>query len=259
MESKDVLRMENAGKKYRGSNVWALKDFNLTCGSHEITALIGINGAGKTTTLRLAASTLKPSEGIISINSRYAHRSRAGILFGGTSGLYKRLTGRENILYFAQLNGIKKETAEKTLQKLSRWLNLYEFLDIRAGKFSTGMLQRTLLARGLIHDPPLLLLDEPANGLDPRAAESIYSFISACRDEGKTVIFSTHNLHAAQRLSDRIVLLHKGKCIAAGTCEDFAHKAGLPGDRILEDSFFALTSPDSADMAEAHTGGKQCR
>ncbi len=257
MESKDVLRMENVGKKYRGSSVWALKDFNLTCISHEITALIGINGAGKTTTLRLAASTLKPSEGTISMNSSYSHRSRAGILFGGTSGLYKRLTARENILYFAQLNGINKKTAEKTLQKLSRWLNLDDFLDIRAGKFSTGMLQRTLLARGLIHDPPLLLLDEPASGLDPRAAESIYSFISACRNEGKTVIFSTHNLHAAQRLSDRIVLLHKGKCISAGTCEDVAHTAGLPGESSLEDSFFALTSPEYGDKTEVYTGTKQ--
>ena len=248
----NVLVTNNLGKKYPGSDCWALRDLNLTCARGEITALTGINGAGKTTTLRLIASTLKPSTGEVHINGRPAeHRSgesrrQIGILFGGISGLYKRLTARENILYFARLNGLSIMEAEQNLKKLSTWLKLDGFLDTRADRFSTGMRQRTIIARAIIHDPPLLLLDEPATGLDPRAAENIYTFISECREEGKTVIFSSHNLGASEKLSDKIVLLDKGGVAAAGRSAEIAAIAGLPATASLEESFFSLIKEEES-------------
>ena len=136
--------------------------------------------------------------------------------------------------------------AEKNLKKLSAWLKLDGFLDTRADRFSTGMRQRTIIARAIIHDPPLLLLDEPATGLDPRAAENIYTFILECRKEGKTVIFSSHNLGAAEKLSDKIVLLDKGGVAAAGSSAEIAAAAGLSATASLEESFFSLIKEEES-------------
>jgi sodium transport system ATP-binding protein len=138
-------------------------------------------------------------------------RRSTGILFGLQSGLYERLSAKENIGYFARLNGIQKEVFDTRLKEISALLDMSEFLDRRSSDFSTGMRQKTLIARAIIHRPKLLLLDEPTNGLDLRASENIFQFIKTYAEGGGTVLFSSHQIEAVSALSDRVAVLHKGE------------------------------------------------
>ena len=203
--------------------------------------LLGENGAGKTTTLRMLATMLTPTEGDAEIcghgilTAPSAVRRSVGILFGGSGGLYERLTGRENILYFARLNGLSPGAAERNLREISLLLDMENLLDLRAGSFSAGMRQKAIIARSIIHNPALLLLDEPATGLDAVAARSIYTFIRRCRDLGKTVVFSSHDLQAVERISDTVLVLHRGSLAAESTPKGISYRGSF------EEGFIRLT------------------
>ncbi len=230
--------MEKVGKKFKGSDRWAVQDLSFQAEAGEIIGLIGENGAGKSTLLRMLATMLKPSAGRISMAGydTQTHpgqvRRIMGILFGQHSGLYERLSARENILYFARLNGLSRQEGESRMAELSSLLEMDDFLDRRAGTFSTGMRQKTLIARSIIHNPEVLLLDEPSTGLDVSSARSIHNFIKWCRDDNRTVVFSSHDLNVVQQISDRVLLLHKGRLQVCGTPLEIA------GTGSLEEYFF---------------------
>jgi sodium transport system ATP-binding protein len=235
-----LIEAVGLSKQFKGSDIWAVKDLSFQAGSGEIIGLIGENGAGKSTMLRMLATMLKPSSGKVSIdgydtihNPGEVRRS-IGILFGQQSGLYERLSARENILYFADLNGLPYVAARRKLSEISSLLDMKEFLDRPAGTFSTGMRQKTLIARSIIHNPKVLMLDEPATGLDVTSARNIHSFISWCKELNKTVIFSSHDLGVVERLSDRVLLLHKGSLMGIGTPSELA------GKETLEEHFFQV-------------------
>jgi sodium transport system ATP-binding protein len=154
-------------------------------------------------------------------------RQSVGVLFGGTSSLYDRLSAAENILYFARLNGLEPQEGEARLAELSNLFEMGSFLHRRAGTFSTGMRQRCLIARAIIHDPAVLLLDEPATGLDFSTRRSIYAFILQQKELGKTILFSSHDLNAVEEICDSLLVLHEGRLAAQGSPAALRKKGSL--------------------------------
>ncbi len=192
--------------------------------------MLGENGAGKTTTLRMLATMLKITEGEALINghdvSKEADKVRGeiGILFGGEVGLYDRLTARENIKYFAELNGMSKEETNKSIEELAKNLDMTEYLDRRVGKFSRGMKQKVAIARSIVHNPSVVLFDEPTIGLDVTSAKIVQDFILKCKSDGRTIIFSSHTIPEVEKLCDRIVIIHKGKIVEEGKLKELEEK-----------------------------------
>jgi len=188
----------------------------------QIYGLLGANGAGKTTALRMLATLLKPSSGSATVAGfdvvREPERVRAQVGFlAASTALYGRLTGREFIAYFGRLNGLSQAEIDMRTLRLVEELDMQEFIDRRIEKFSTGMKQRVSIARTLIHDPAVMIFDEPTLGLDVLAARTIVRFIRECRSRGKTVIYSTHVMSEVEKLCDIIGIVHGGKLLAEGT------------------------------------------
>lgn len=191
----------------------------------QIYGLLGANGAGKTTTLRLLATLLKPTAGSAEVAGydivRDPEKVRAHVGFlAASTALYGRLTAREVITYFGRLNGLAAAEVEARIKRLADELDMHEFLDRRCEKFSTGMKQKTSIARTLIHDPAVMIFDEPTLGLDVMTARSIVRFVRDCRSRGKTVIYSTHVMSEVEKLCDVIGIIHGGRLLAEGTLAD---------------------------------------
>jgi sodium transport system ATP-binding protein len=225
VQGKDMIAAtqlcKNFHDKKRG-DIRAVGNVSFTCKPGEIYGLLGANGAGKTTTLRILATILAPSSGTAVVAGfdviREPQKVRAHVGFLSTAtALYDRLTAAETVEYFGQLFGLDSATIARRTTELFKALDMEEFRDRRCAKLSTGMKQKVSIARTLIHDPPVMIFDEPTNGLDVMAARSITDFIRQCRDRGKTVIFSTHVMSEAEKLCDRIGIIHGGKMRAEGT------------------------------------------
>ena len=184
--------------------------------------LLGVKGAGKTTTLRMLATILKPSEGTARVAGydivREPEKVRQNIGFLSTAtALYGRLTAREMVEYFGRLHGLDEVSLRRSVDALFTRLEMNGFRDRRCDNLSTGMKQKVSVARTLVHDPPVMIFDEPTSGLDVITARSIIGFIRECRERGKTVVFSTHVMTEAEKLCDRIGILHNGRLLAEGT------------------------------------------
>jgi sodium transport system ATP-binding protein len=227
--------------KKRGE-IRAADDISFRVEPGQIYGLLGANGAGKTTTLRLLATLLRPTAGSATIAGfdveREARRVRANVGFlAASTALYGRLTAREMIAYFGQLNGLSDAAISTRTQGLADELDMHEFLDRRCDKFSTGMKQKTSIARTLIHDPAVMIFDEPTLGLDVMTARAIVKFVRDCRTRGKTVIYSTHVMSEVEKLCDTIGIIHDGKLLAEGTL------AGLRaryGEQDMEEIFVKI-------------------
>ncbi|MEO7597893.1 MAG: ATP-binding cassette domain-containing protein [Opitutus sp.] len=188
----------------------------------KIYGLLGANGAGKTTTLRVLATLLRPTSGTATIAGfdveRDPEKVRAQVGFlAASTALYGRLTAREMIAYFGQLNGMSGSQLKARIQLLADQLDMHEFLDRRCEKFSTGMKQKTSIARTLVHDPAVMIFDEPTLGLDIMTSRSIVKFVRDCRDRGKTVIYSTHIMSEVVKLCDVVGIIHDGRLLEEGT------------------------------------------
>lgn len=236
-----MLELRNLSKKFGG--VSAVDNLSLTIAKGEIFGLLGENGAGKTTTLRMLATMLKPTSGTALLAGKdivkdpEAVRSRVGILFGGESGLYDRLTVAENIQYFGELNDIPVKEIKQRIQFLADTFEMLDFLDKRAGKLSKGMRQKAAFARSIIHNPDILLLDEPTSGLDVSAMRNVQDFIKQQKNQGKTIIFSSHTMSEVEKLCDKVAIIHKGKLVAIGSLNDLRKKHGTDN---LEEIFMGL-------------------
>lgn len=188
----------------------------------QIYGLLGANGAGKTTTLRLLATLLQPTSGDATVAGfdvvREPEQVRAQVGFlAASTALYARLTAREMIAYFGRLHGMDDATLKTRIAELASQLGMDEFLDRRCDKLSTGMKQKTSIARTLVHDPAVMIFDEPTLGLDVMTARTIVRFVRECRDRGKTVIYSTHVMSEAEKLCDVVGIIHDGRLRAEGT------------------------------------------
>jgi sodium transport system ATP-binding protein len=224
--------------KKRGA-VCAVDGVSFSCKPGEIYGLLGANGAGKTTTLRILATILAPTEGTAVVAGHDVTkepqkvRSSVGFLSTATA-LYGRLSAREMVQYFGRLHGLEEQALQRRIGELFDRLEMNDFRDRRCDKLSTGMKQKVSIARTLVHDPSVMIFDEPTVGLDVMAARAIVRFIRECRDSGKTVIFSTHVMSEAEKLCDHIGIIHGGKLLAEGTLSELRERSSL---RDLEDIF----------------------
>lgn len=232
-----MIQVENISKTFalnkkqrrelavRTDYILALKNVSFECKPGRIFSLLGPNGAGKTTLLRLVATILKPSEGSIrvsgfdTVSQDSEVRKKIGFLTGST-GLYERLTTEELIKYFADLYGVDKLTFERRKKDLFDLLNI-DFAKKRIGQLSTGMKQKVSIVRTMIHDPEVVVFDEPTAGLDVIAAKNIIDLIRQCKNDQKTVIFSSHIMSEVDLLSDDLAILHKGSLCFNGTMDQF--------------------------------------
>lgn len=210
-----------------------LRGVSITCPEGQTTGLIGPNGAGKTTLLRILATLLQPDSGEASIGglslADKAQQVRGKISFlTHTAELYRRLTVRETLTFFADLHQLPKDFFQVQLARLSKELDLKDFLDRRGDRLSTGMKQRAALARAILHDPPVLILDEPTNGLDIVATQRILQFLRQRQREGKTILFSSHHLAEIEELSQQVLFLRDGRIVAQGTPEEILQSTGQP-------------------------------
>ncbi|MBS0631373.1 MAG: ATP-binding cassette domain-containing protein [Verrucomicrobia bacterium] len=207
--------------KKRGE-IHAVENVTFRVESGQIYGLLGANGAGKTTTLRMLATLLQPTAGTVTVAGfdavREPEKVRANVGFlAASTALYARLTAREMITYFGRLNGMTDAAIRGRIAQLSAELDMDEFLDRRCDKFSTGMKQKTSIARTLVHDPAVMIFDEPTLGLDVMTARAIVKFVRQCKERGKTVIYSTHVMSEVEKLCDVVGVIHDGRLMAEGT------------------------------------------
>lgn len=231
--------------KKRGE-IRAVDDVSFRVAPGQIYCLLGANGAGKTTLLRLLATLLRPTGGGATVAGfdveREPRRVRASVGFlAASTALYGRLTARETIAYFGRLNGLDDAAIRARTLRLAGELGMHEFLDRRVEKISTGMKQKVSIARTLVHDPAVLILDEPTLGLDVMAARAIVHFVHDCRARGKTVIYSTHVMSEVEKLGDIIGIIHAGRLRAEGTLPGLRARFG---EQEMEEIFVKVAGFD---------------
>lgn len=213
----------------------------------EVFGLLGQNGAGKTTTIKMLTTLLAPTSGECrvlgyrSFGEEKKIRPRINFIFGGEMGVYRRLSARDNLQYFSNLYLISRAEQSKRIDAILKLVDLTDRADDLAETYSKGMIQRLQIARGLINNPEILFMDEPTVGLDPLGARMLRDIIRRLREEGRTVLLTTHYLAEAEELCDRMVIINRGKLVAGGT------PTQIKGDcATLEDAYVRLIEEDKA-------------
>ncbi|HOJ12265.1 MAG TPA: ATP-binding cassette domain-containing protein [Clostridiales bacterium] len=243
-----MLKLENLTKAFGDAKAVAVNNLTFEVGKGEIFGLLGENGAGKTTTLRMMATMLKPTSGTGKVSGfdiiqqPEKVRSCIGILFGGESGLYDRLTAAENIAYFGELYDMDIKYINERIAYLSKIFGMEEYIDRRASRLSKGMRQKTAFARAIVHNPDVMLFDEPTSGLDVGAIREVHDFIRDCGKNGKTIILSSHSMGEVEKLCDRIGIIHKGNLVDIGTIDQLKEKYN---NNNLEEIFIKITGRDN--------------
>lgn len=246
----DVLvDARNLTKEFRTRRgvIRAVDDVSFQCRAGEVFGLLGPNGAGKTTTLRMLATILTPTSGSVTIagfdTKKNPDRVREQIGFLATeTGLYDRFTARETLRFFGRISGLSDAAIAKRAGEVFEMLALTSLADRRVGTFSTGEKQKLSLARSIIHDPAVLIFDEPTFGLDIMAARSVEETVALFRAQGRTILLSTHVMRLAEKLCDRVAILYRGRMHASGTQAELRASYGKAD---LEDVFFAAVSADA--------------
>jgi sodium transport system ATP-binding protein len=234
-------------KKSFGS-VEAVRGVNFSASDGRITGLLGPNGAGKSTTLRIISTVLQPGAGSVKVDGvdvaadSNGARMQLGVL-PHQSGLYPRLTARENIRYYGELNGISGAMLDKRIAELIELLEIGEFADRAAKGFSQGQKIKVALARAMVHGPRNLVLDEPTNGLDVMATRALRALIRKLKDAGHCVLFSSHVMQEVAALCDEIVIIAHGYIVAQGTPDGLRKQTG---ESDLEEAFVKLVGEEAA-------------
>jgi len=251
-----MIHVRDLVKKYtdlkRGEFI-ALDGVSFHAVPGQIYGLLGPNGAGKTTALRILSTVLQPNSGTAQINGfdvvtqPAMVRRQIGFVSTNTA-VYDRMTAWEMVEYFGRLYGLESEPLRGRMEDLFERLQMNEIRDVLGAKMSTGMKQKVSIARAIVHDPPVLIFDEATAGLDVLVARALLQAVSELRDAGKCVIFSTHIMREAERLCDRIAIIHRGNFLAEGTLPELQKQYG---EEDLEEIFFTLISQhDEARKAQ---------
>jgi sodium transport system ATP-binding protein len=221
----------------------------------QIYGLLGPNGAGKTTALRILSTVLKPTSGSASVNGfdvvtqAPLVRHQIGFVSANT-GVYDRMTAWEMVEYFGRLYGIPDEPLRQRMEDLFDRLKMNEIRDLLGAKMSTGMKQKVSIARSIVHDPPIVIFDEATAGLDVLVARALLKTVAELREHGKCIVFSTHIMREAEKLCDRIAIMHRGHILAEGTLEELLEQHAEPD---LEELFFQLISKHDEQHAPQTT------
>lgn len=240
-----------------GKPLVAVDHLSFSVKAGEVYGLLGPNGAGKTTTLRMILGLLQPTSGDASVDGFHVSqfpdevKRRIGLV-SASAGLYQWLSPREMLLFFADLYSVDPAVARGRLESLADLLDLRRFLDQRCSTLSTGQKQRVTLARALMHDPPIMLLDEPTRGLDVVGTHVIFEYIGHLRSQGKSVVVSTHRLDEASQICDRLGLLYQGKLRHEGTFGELQQDMGCS---TLFDMFLQLMNQPTLVASESSRGG----
>lgn len=240
-----MIKVDGLFKQFHNpDSVTAVNRVSFECFKGEVFGLLGPNGAGKTTTLRMLVTLLTPDGGTATLNgydiTQDPDKVRASVGYLSCStGLYGRLTARELIAYFAKLQGV--ENPKQRTEELIEELEISSFAHLQCDKLSTGMKQKVNIARSIVHKPPILIFDEPTNGLDVLVSQTIIRFIERAKKEGHCILFSTHIMSEAERLCDRISIIHRGNILAHGTIEELQKESG---EHYLESVFIHYVEAD---------------
>src|SRR5215207_8572133 len=219
-----MIETNDLSKQFN-NDFWAVDGVTLSVEPGQILALLGQNGAGKTTTVRMLTALLNPTRGWARVGgydtTQYPHKIRANVgVLTEQHGLYMRMTGREYLDFFGEIYSLDAKTRKDRSDYLLEYFGLKEAAHRRSGEYSKGMKQKLALARALIHDPSVLLLDEPTSAMDPESAQLVRNEISRLKSSKRTIVICTHNLAEAEALADQIAIIYRGKILLNGTLEE---------------------------------------
>jgi sodium transport system ATP-binding protein len=256
----EVRELTKAYSDLKRGQFVALDCVSFSAKAGEIYGLLGPNGAGKTTLLRILSTVLKPTSGTALVAEYDCQtqpervRQRIGFVSMNT-GLYDRMTALETVEYFGRLHGLSGEMLRERIERLFERLSMQALRDVSGAKMSSGMRQKVSIARALVHEPPVLIFDEATVGLDVLAARTLLKIVAQLRDEGKCVIFSTHIMREAERLCDRLAVIHGGRILAEGSLGDLraAHQ-----QQDLEELFFQLIENHTGQNSEFRIQNSAC-
>jgi sodium transport system ATP-binding protein len=242
-----MIQVENLRKSFRDLRrgwVHAVDDVSFEARPGEIFGLLGPNGAGKTTTMRILCTVLRPSGGTARVAGYDVAarpelvRQNIGFLSANTA-VYDRMSAWELVGYFGRLYGLTEGRLRERMETVFATLQMNDFRDMLGAKMSTGMRQKVSIARAIVHDPPVLIFDEPTAGLDVLVARSVLQSVEQLRESGKCVLYSTHILREVERLCDRVAIVSRGRVQASGTLAELRHRYG---EDDLEELFFRLVA-----------------
>jgi sodium transport system ATP-binding protein len=242
-----MIHVSNLTKSFRDlrrGTVLAVDHISFDAQRGQVFGLLGPNGAGKTTTMRILCTVLRPSGGTVELAgfNVLTHpgqvRQHIGFL-SATTAIYDRMTAWEMVEYFGRLYGLEGARLRTRMEEIFTWLRMNDFRDVLGAKMSTGMRQKTSIARAIVHDPPVLIFDEPTLGLDVLVARAVLESIERLRDQGKCIVYSTHIMREVEKVCDRVAIVSRGKIQAAGTLPELREQFG---QNDLEELFFALVS-----------------
>ena len=254
-----VEHLSKSFRDYRRGWVPAVVDVGFDCHPGSIFGLLGPNGAGKTTTLRILSTVLRPTGGRAVVAGHDVAREpeavRANIGYmSASTGIYDRMTAWELVEYFGRLYQLPDDRLRERMEAIFAWLQMDDFRDVLGSKMSTGMKQKVSIARTIVHDPPVLIFDEPTSGLDVLVARAVLQKIAELRDQGKTILFSTHSMHEVEKLCSRVAIIHKGRVQAEGEPGELLERFGQPD---LEELFFHLVERAEADREKVAVGSSR--
>lgn len=250
-----MIHVEGLSKSYtdlRSGEFLALDGVSFNAVPGQVYGLLGPNGAGKTTVLRILSTVLRPTSGTATVNGFNVVtqpslvRQQIGFVSNNT-GVYDRMTAAEMVAYFGRLYGLNEDLLQQRMEVIFDRLQMHAIRDVLGSKMSTGMKQKVSIARALVHDPPVLIFDEATAGLDVLVARALLETVAELREHGKCIVFSTHIMREAERLCDRIAIMHRGRILAEGTLDELLQ---THAEEDLEELFFRLISWRQAE-AEA--------
>lgn len=242
-----MIHVENLVKSFRDlrrGNVMAVDHVSFDARAGEVFGLLGPNGAGKTTTMRILCTVLKPTGGVATLagydvaTQPSEVRQNIGFLSANTA-IYDRMSAWEMVEYFGRLYGMGGEPLKRRMDEVFESLRMNDFRDILGAKMSTGMRQKVSIARAIVHDPPILIFDEPTAGLDVLVARNVLDNIKRLREMGKCILYSTHIMREVEKICDRVAIVAKGKIMACGTLDELRTEHG---QQDLEELFFQLVA-----------------
>ncbi|HWA99121.1 MAG TPA: ATP-binding cassette domain-containing protein [Pirellulales bacterium] len=254
----EVRQLAKAYADLRRGRFVALAGISFQARQGQIYGLLGPNGAGKTTALRILSTVLRPTSGTAMVNGYDVIcqptlvRQQLGFMSANT-GVYDRMTAWEMVEYFGRLYGLTGDRLSERMEALFDRLQMNDIRDVLGAKMSTGMKQKVSIARALVHDPPVLIFDEATSGLDVLVARALLKTVAELRDQGKCIVFSTHIMREAEKLCDRVAIMHRGHILAEGTVEQLCD---MHQEHDLEELFFHLISQHDATRELAVAGGE---